>query len=323
MLFRFVKNSPMSCKNLLLILFAFIFLVFTKPAEAGFGISPPYVSNDNLARGSVYEKKITLVRGNPDEDLKAELTVNVPGANDWITINRGLEFILPKGEKQVPIIVRVQVPKDAPLGDYKGNIRIKTSSLEALQKGTVSIALGAQIDVDLKVTNAKIFDFIVRGFRFLSSEEGFVKWIFHFPTKITAEIQLENLGNINCKPTKISLEVYDENKTHLIKELNAQKMTTVKPFETDSLKAIFLSDLKAGTYYIHYKIYKNQEIAQGGEGDLHLSIVPHGTILGYEGATIFDLPFSEKLIILALIVTVLAISGFGLLKSLKKISRKK
>jgi len=314
----------MNQKRLILIIFLLFSSVFlSKPALAGFGISPPYVNNDNLARGSVYEKKITIVRGDPTDDLKAELTINVPGANDWITINRGNDFILPKGEKQVPIIITVKVPKDAPYGNYKGNIRIKTTSLEALQKGVVSIALGAQIDVNLNVTKTKIFDFIIRGMSFLNTEEGFIKFIFHFPTKIIAEIQLENLGNINCKPTKVILDIYDENKNQLLRTLEAEKMTTVKPFETGTLKAIFLTDLKAGTYYIHYRIYKNQEIAQGGEGDLHLSIVPHGTIAGYQGATIFDLSLKEKMIILIPILIVLGILGFVSFKSIKKFVKKK
>jgi len=314
----------MKRKKFFIALFVFLSsFIFFRIARGGFGISPPYISNENLARGSVYEKKITIVRGNPEEDLKAEVTINVPGANEWITINRGKEFILPKGEKQVPIIVRVQVPKDAHLGDYKGSIRIKTSSLEAPQKGVVSIALGAQIDVDLKVTNAKMFNFIVRGFRFLSSEEGFKKWIFHFPTKITAEIHLENLGNIDCKPTKVSLDIFDENKTYLIKSIETQKMTTIKPFETGAIKAIFLTDLKAGNYYANYKIYKNQEIAEGGEGNLRLNIAPHGTIKGYKGATIFDLPIKERLIILIPALFVLIVIVCWFFKIIKKVRKNK
>ena len=287
-------------KNLLFFcVFFFIISVLSKPALAGFGISPPYVTNDNLARGSIYEKKITIVRGNPDEDLKAEITINVEGANDWISINRGNEFILAKGEKQVPIIVTVKVPKDAPYGDYKGNIRIKTSPVGEIQKGAVTIALGAQIDVRLKVSKIKIFDFIIRGFRFFNTEEGFTKWIFHFPTKIVSELELENLGNIDCKPTKVVLNIYDENRTNLIETLEAKKLTTVKPFETGKIKAIFLSEnLKAGNYFANYQIYKNQEIAQGGAGDLPLNIFLHNTIQGYQGASIFDLPLKEKIIIL-------------------------
>ena len=314
----------MFVRRILLIGIIFVVSLFiTQTTLAGFGISPPYVSNDNLARGSVYEKKITIVRGDPNEDLKAEIIINVPGANDWITINRGKEFILPKGEKQVPIIIKVQVPKQATLGTYKGSIRIKTSPVEAIQKGVISIALGAQIDVDLKVSKIKIFDFLVREVRPFDTETGFVKWIFHFPTKLVFELRIENLGNIKCQPTKIVLDIYDSNKLHLLETVEANKIGAVKPFENNTILATFLSKLPAGSYYSKYRVYKNEQIAQGGEGEVHLSIMPHNTIQGYQGATIFDLPLKEKIIILLPILIVISLIITFAWKFIKKLPKSK
>jgi len=299
-----------------------LILISTNFALAGFGISPPYVSNDSLARGSVYEKKITIVRGDPIEDLKAEITINVPGASDWISIDKGNEFILPKGEKQVPIIIRVQVPKQAVYGAYKGSIRIKTSSLEPLQKGTVTIALGAQIDVDLNVSQQKIFNFIVRGVTPFDAEEGYKKWIFFFPTKLVFQMRIENLGNIKCRPTKIALDIYDSNKVNLLETVEASKIGSVKPFENNVVLASFLTKLTPGSYYAHYKVYKNNEIAQGGEGELHLSIMPKGTIQGYKGANIFDLGFKDKAIIFGGLGLILALIIFEAIQVIKKFKNK-
>jgi len=296
--------------------------IFTQITWAGFGISPPYVSNDSLARGSIYEKKITIVRGDPIEDLKAEITINVPGANDWITIDKGNEFILPKGEKQVPIIIRVQVPKQAVYGAYKGSIRIKTSSLEPLQKGTITIALGAQIDVDLNVSKQKIFNFIVRGITPFDAEEGYKKWIFFFPTKLVFQMRIENLGNIQCQPTKIVLDIYDSSKTNLLETVEASKIGSVKPFENNIILTNFLTKLKPGSYYAHYKVYKNNEIAQGGEGEVHLSIMPKGTIQGYKGANIFDLGLKDKAIIFGGLGLILALIIFGAIQVIKKFKNK-
>jgi len=308
-----------------ILVFGIIFLIsfiFTQITWAGFGISPPYVSNDSLARGSVYEKKIIIVRGDPIEDLKAEITINVPGASDWITIDKGNEFILPKGEKQVPIIVKVQIPKQAVYGAYKGSIRIKTSSLEPLQKGTVTIALGAQIDVDLNVSKQKIFNFIVRGVTPFDAEEGYKKWIFFFPTKLVFQLRIENLGNIECQPTKIVLDIYDSNKTNLLETVEASKIGSVKPFENNVILASFLTKLQPGSYYAHYKVYKNQEIAQGGEGEVHLSIMPKGTIQGYKGANIFDLGLKDKVIIFGGLELILGVIIFGAIQLIKKFKNK-
>jgi len=308
-----------------ILVFGIIFLIsfiFTQITWAGFGISPPYVSNDSLARGSVYEKKIIIVRGDPIEDLKAEITINVPGANDWISIDKGKEFILPKGEKQVPIMVKVQVPKQAAYGIYKGSIRIKTSSLEALQKGTITIALGAQIDVDLNVSKQKIFNFLVRGVTAFDTEAGYKKWIFFFPTKLVFQLRLENLGNIQCRPTKVVLDIYDSNKTNLLETVEASKIGSVKPFENNLILANFLTKLQPGSYYTHYKVYKNNEIAQGGEGEVHLSIMPKGTIQGYKGANIFDLGLRDKAIIIGGLGLILALIIFGILQVIKKFKYK-
>jgi len=302
-------------------IFLFIFC-FAQITWAGFGISPPYVSNDSLARGSIYEKKITIVRGDPIEDLKAEITINVLGANDWITIDKGNEFILPKGEKQVPIIIKVQVPKQAAYGAYKGSIRIKTSSLAPLQKGTVTIALGAQIDVDLNVSQQKIFNFIVRGVTPFDAEEGYKKWIFFFPTKLVFQLRIENLGNIQCQPTKIVLDIYDSNKNNLLETVEASRIGSVKPFENNFILVNFLTKLKPGSYYAQFKIYKNNEIAQGGEGEVHLSIMPKGTIQGYKGANVFDLGLKDKAIIFGGSGLILILIIFGAIQLIKKFKNK-
>jgi len=183
-------------------------------ARAGFGISPPYVRNENLTQGSHFEQKIILVRDKPDEDWQAELIFNVPEANNWFSVDKGTKFILPKGEKQTPIVISVDVPEKAEFKEYKGFIRVKTAPLEAQEPGTVAIALGGQIDVDLSVIK-EIFDFKVRGVRVSDLEEGH-KWLFwYFPGIIKFSIQIENIGNVNASPSKVQLAIYDSQEKEL------------------------------------------------------------------------------------------------------------
>src|SRR6185312_2731013 len=85
---------------------------FTNIAFAGFGITPPYVRSETLRPGSEYTQEIIIVRSDPVEDLNAELTMNLPGIEPWFSFDRGLKFILPKGESQVKISVTVRVPED-------------------------------------------------------------------------------------------------------------------------------------------------------------------------------------------------------------------
>lgn len=245
----------------------FLFVIgLVNPARAGFGIVSPYLENDHLFRGAYYEKEIILVRGEPTEDWKAEITIDVPGANDWISINKGKEFILPKGEKQVPIIVSVKVPKNAEFDRYKGVIRIRTLPLKL--KPGVSIALGGRIDVDLEVVKEGIFDFKVKHVRLFDIEEG---W------KIKMAMTIENTGNIEASPTKVYLDLYDSSeKNRLASVENDNRIEKVKPFAFKEVIAEFPNNLKAGAYWANFKIFKRDELAK--EGKLSLSILPPGTL---------------------------------------------
>lgn len=252
-------------------------VVCSKNAWAGFGISSPYVKNDHLTRGSHYEKQIILSRGDPFEDWQATVQFNVDGINHWFKVDKGTEFILPSGVQQVPVTITVDVPKDAKYGEYKGSITIVTKSLKSPAGGTVAIALGARVDVDLKVIKGGYFDFQVLAVKSSDIQEGF-KNLFgrfiasHFPF----QIQIENKGNIKGAPKKVTLDIYDSNKNSLLESLATKKIQKVEPFKSQWINAYFKTALPAGSYWAHYRIYKGEEVSS--EGELHLSIVKLGEI---------------------------------------------
>ena len=247
---------------------ALIILAWANSALADFGISPPYVRNDKLIQGSHYEQKIILVRGDPTEDLKAEITLDVFQANDWISIDKGLEFILPKGEKQMPIVVSVNVPEDAEFGNYEGAIRIRISSLKSSESGMVAIALGGRIDIDLVVIEEEIFDFEVRSIKALDLEKG---------QTIEFLMQIKNTGNIESAPTKVHFNIFDIEKKELLESVdNANQLETIKPFEIKKIVAEFPTELEKGNYWAQFKIFRNEEVAN--EGEVPFSILSKGAI---------------------------------------------
>lgn len=259
-------------------------------ALAGFGITPPYVKSDTLTRGSEYEQEIILVRGDPVEDLKAEITINVPGINGWISIDRGTEFILPKGESQFPIVVSVRVPEDADYDEYTGSIRIRTSSLE--QRSGVSIALGAQVDVAIKVVD-HIYDFEVRRVELREAEEGHKKWWLDYPGRITFLMHIENIGNAPVAPSKVVFDIYDRKGEVLLETVqNIGKIQTIAAFDTSKVEAYLPTHLKPGGYKVKYFIYKEDTLSRSG--DLNLSILPRGIIPGYRSFGFEGLSFKDK-----------------------------
>lgn len=284
---------------------------------AGFGITPPYVKNETLTRNSHFEQKIILVRGDPIEDLKAEVLVDVPTARAWITIDKGMQFVLPKGEQQVPIVVSVDVPEGADFGRYKGNIRITTTSLVPPSSGSVTIALGAQVDVNLNVIDKEIYDFKIRRISISDLNEGHWYWWMYFPGKIRFAMQLENTGNVPVAPSDVVFSIYDASGREL-KEKNHKKnkIQKVRPFETKDVVAELPTRLSAGSYRAKYAIYKQGEVMQ--EGELGLSILPFGTLTDDRGYGFSGLSGRDKAIIITAGSIILGGALFGMFRFLRR-----
>jgi hypothetical protein len=238
------------------------------------------------------------------EDLKAELTVNVPGIEDWIVIDRGTEFLLPKGEKQVPIQVTIRVPQSAPYEQYKGNIRIRTLSPDPASG--VSIALGAQIDVDIRVVD-EIRDFEVKRVQISEVEEPRRFWWLEYPGKITFTMGIENTGNAPTAPSKVQLDIYDKRGNVVLEQTyNTNTVEEVLPFETRDVTAFLPTRLPPSAYLVRYSIYQYDDVVKR-TGELTLSVLPQGTLNGYIGYGIEGLSLKDKLTIVIPVGILLAV----------------
>lgn len=287
--------------SLLFVSIAFLSL-FPESVRAGFGISPPYVINDRLTPGAVYEQEIIIVRSDPNEDMKAEITMNIPGIESWFTVLQGNTFILPKGKLQVPMVVRVTVPKDAKYQAHKGAIRIRTSPVEnnAPQGGGVTIALGAQIDVNIKVVD-KILDFVVRKIRMADLEEGRTKWGLFFPAKIRFFVTVENTGNAPYAPTKVHFDIYDSEVETLLESVdNTNTFPLIPAYSTEELTAELPTRLPQGRYTAKYSIFKGETVAQ--QGEVNVSIAAIGAVPGYEGYDMWGLSLVDKMKVVGVVV---------------------
>jgi len=259
---------------------AALFCVNAQSVFAGFGITPPYVRNDKLTQGSTYTQEIILVRGDPVEDLKAEVTVNVPGIEDWIVIDRGNEFLLPAGEKQVPMNVTIRVPQDAPYERYQGAIRVRTLSPDPASG--VSIALGAQIDVDIRVVD-EIRDFEVKRVRISETEEPRRMWWLEYPGRISFTMGIENTGNAPTAPSKVQLDIYDKRGNVVLETTtNTNTIEEILPFETREVVAYLPTRLPPGAYLVKYSIFRFEDDVKRA-GELTLSVLPQGTLSAYAG----------------------------------------
>jgi len=285
--------------------FFFLFLVCAvlisfgaNTAFAGFGITPPYVRNESLARGTTFEQKIILVRGDPTEDLSAKIKIDVPGAEGWISVDKGLEVFMPEGANQVPIVFRVGVPDDAPFKTYKGNAQIVLSSAKPPTPGTVGIALGAQVDIRFTVVDETIIKFNVRDVEVFDAEEGHWFWWMYFPGKIKFLMQIENLGNVPVSPTRVQFDIYDPKGENLLEVTNnLTRMNTVRPYALEGVTAELPTRLSPGSYKVRFKIYNGEDIVR--QGETSINILSYGSIPGYDGFGFIALSFRDKSIIMA------------------------
>ncbi len=273
--------------------FIFVIACFFSCAQlthAGFGVTPPYVTNVSLTRNSVYEQTIYLVRSDPVTDLKATISIDVPGVDSWFSINEGKEFILPKGVQKVPMTVKVTVPDDADYKQYKGNVRIKTGATDdKVEGGAVSISLGAQIDVDITVIDKKIKDFKIRKIGISDLNEGHkVAWLY-FPGKIRFEMLLENTGNVPISPSDVVFRNYERSGNALLEETHKKgKIKEVDPFGTDTVFAEIPTRLPAGSYISRFEIKNGDDVKLTGE--VNLNVLKYGTLqeagFGFSGLSL-------------------------------------
>ena len=285
-----LRFFPQNFFLLMLVLPVLFFGTGITEVFAGFGITPPYVSNTSLTRNSTYEQQILLVRSDAVTDQRAEITIDAPEIQDWIEIVEGDEIKLPRGVQKVPMTVRIMVPSDAEFKDYGGAIRIRTlPDGEEVTQGAVSISLGALVDIDLSVIDRVIKDFRVRKISAPDLNEGSkIGWLY-FPGKIRFDVLLENTGNVDVAPSSVEFRIYDRAGKVLLEETKSKgSIDTVPPYGTETITAEIPTRLEAGSYIARYTVYNGDEIKQ--EGDLSLNILPSGTLqlagFGFSGLSV-------------------------------------
>ncbi len=220
-------------------------------ASAAFGISPPFMNADNLVKGSRYSQTITLVQDQPNQDLRIKATLKISDSvRSWISIDKGFDFVIPKGMQKFPVEITVQVPQDAGLGDYSGNISFVSSPSSA---GQVTIALGAQVAINLRVGTGIHHDFMIPLIRFSDIEEGWSPRV---------QVRLVNGGNVAESLDGATLEVFDKFNAVRLAHVQINKFPEIPPFTTKELTVEFPLDfyLGVGDYWGTVSFYKGDQL---------------------------------------------------------------
>lgn len=245
----------MRTKQLLIILpvaaAAFLFLP-AAPAHAAFGISPPFLNADHLLPGAKYQQTVYLVQDQPDQDLniQADLTMPQPAAS-WISIDKGFNFTIPQGTRQFPVTITISVPQGATLGAYSGNLTFTTQPSSA---GQVTIALGAQVSINLTVGTGTFEKYSVPLIQFPDILEG---------QSPTVHVKFENDGNVPESFDSATYQLYDQyDSVQLAYIQKSDGFPATAPFTISDYTVTFPVDfyLGVGEYWGVVNFYKNGQV---------------------------------------------------------------
>lgn len=241
--------KPKIIAVILVSIFLFLGIDF---CQAGLGISPSQWIEKHALRGSHIEKTFTLSRAEPKEDLyfKAEIDGEI---KDWIKIDRGLEFMMPKGKQQFPIIVSIDVPQDAEYRDYQGSIRLK-SEPKTKGPGGIGVVLQALIQIELTVSKERFLDWEVLQVAIPQQEEG---------KPLNIILKIWNRGNVEARPTKLTADFWDKYKAKKLESKEITDLTAIKAIAPFSEGEIMLSlpvKFKPEQYWADIKVYRGEEL---------------------------------------------------------------
>ncbi|HVM76634.1 MAG TPA: hypothetical protein VMU07_00570 [Candidatus Paceibacterota bacterium] len=233
---------------------AFVAVFFFMPAaitHAAFGVSPPFVNADHLVPGSTFTQTIYLVRDNADQDVKIQASLQLADPiKNWVSFDQGSSFTIPAGMHQFPVTISVSVPKDAGLGIYHGSLTFNTAPASA---GQVTIALGAQVEINLTIGNNVYENYVVQRMTFPDIYEG---------ENPLVDVKFENDGNVPESFDSAVFELYDQYDT--VRLAYVQKndgFPTTPAFSVKDYELEFPIDfyMGVGQYWGFVTFYKNHQ----------------------------------------------------------------
>lgn len=213
------------------------------------GVSPPYITNENLLPGSSFSQKIVISRVKPTNDARAEIKLDIEEpAKNWITFSKGLSFNLPSGEQRHTIIASVVIPEDAELGNYKGYARISLKDTDA--SGQVVFLPAVRLDIDLNVGNVEEKDLKVD---FADIED------YPANASLILLIKMTNHGNVSTSPDKVKLDIISLT-GELLTTVESESIPEIESFATNTVKKEFEDvSLLPADYFANVYVYDDEE----------------------------------------------------------------
>ena len=230
----------------------FLFFIPAHVTHAAFGISPPFLNADHLVPGTKYVQTIYLVQDQPNADVNIQANLQVdPAIQPWVSLDKGMKFVIPQGTRQFPVQVTVAVPQSASLGAYHGTLTFTTMPSSA---GQVTIALGVQVALNLTVGSGTFEKYSVPLITFADIQEG---------QDPTVNVKFQNDGNVPESFDGATYELYDQyDAVRLAYVQKSDGFPSTPPFTIKDYSVTFPLDsyFGVGEYWGVVSFYKNGQV---------------------------------------------------------------
>lgn len=251
--------------SLITVFMGMVFFIPGHALAAAFGVSPPWIENENLKPGSNFVYVINLSANELSEEMKvnAEFSGD-PEVAQWLSVLNKDSLVMPEGQNIVPMSVAVNIPSDAKVGKYQGSLKL-TLSTESGSQDNIAVLLGGNIAIRLGVTDRDVVDYWVQTISTEPLNEG---------EPIHLNVTLKNLGNTDVTGLLTKVSVVDMKTGEQLVSGTAEEFNMpVYPQTMAEVKqTIDAPDLKVGNYWLDVESF------QGGKSvyknRLYLSINP-------------------------------------------------
>ena len=234
----------MKYKTGTLILYAFIIVTLLSTGVIAIGVSPPRVIVDSMSRGASVERTVYVSGLNGGEEVVITFDGEI---SDWISVDKGSMFVFPEGAKSVPIVFTIAVPDDAANGQYSTGAVIRAGAPPVSETGGAvsSVSAGVSLSFSVDVTGDQVEDYLVTDVRIPDAEVD---------DPIQVVLTIENKGNVQARPSMISIEVVDQFKQRRFTE-SVGGMQLVPPYTTGKSIAQIPHTLPTGQYWADVEVF--------------------------------------------------------------------
>jgi len=247
-------------------------LVAVNVGAAGFGVGPLNLEITDALRGEEYQETvIAKYTAEAGESQQCILKLNAAGdISEWISFYNPSDPTTPirsinafAGEWTY-IMVKFNIPEDAPIGTADGTIYARTTPPESGTEGEITVSIQGTVDVTITVTGTRILTGVVDSITAGDTEVG-------YPLRI--EVHFRNTGNVVATP-QIDVEI---TKDDAAIDSDTFAETKVKPGKSETISAGWDTDgRELGDYSAHVAISLDEEVIATEE--LNFAILPVGTL---------------------------------------------